>query len=279
MPNAACFFICHLSCCQVRAIDVRVNENEFHLFFYKFNAFWPWTDPSGLCLCLHSPRRIQVSFGRDFEQQLSFCVEARASFCNLEPVLVQLIHVSIDLWSEEVIPAHASRSPCLCFKTVNQLAMETRRVMRGSHSRKTAAFVRVSQRLQTCDVVAADHGDRFSVSSRRVLPTVTSPSRLSAASSLVSASTCCLVRSLWRTSVSPRVRFQTVNWKQTLRSELGMMISSPFPPFQRMLSLRLQSVFFQRFLAPSALRANFAPLRVFCWTSSATSCPRCWLSR
>lgn len=59
-----------------------------------------------------------VSFGRDFEQQLSFCVEARATFCNLEPVLVQLIH------------------------TVNQLAMETRRVMGGSHSRKTAAFVR-----------------------------------------------------------------------------------------------------------------------------------------
>uniref|UniRef100_A0A671TX52 VPS35 endosomal protein-sorting factor-like n=1 Tax=Sparus aurata TaxID=8175 RepID=A0A671TX52_SPAAU len=61
---------------------------------------------------------IPVSFGRDFEQQLSFCVEARATFCNLEPVLVQLIH------------------------TVNQLAMETSRVMRGSHSRKTAAFVR-----------------------------------------------------------------------------------------------------------------------------------------
>uniref|UniRef100_A0A3Q3KWI5 VPS35 endosomal protein-sorting factor-like n=1 Tax=Labrus bergylta TaxID=56723 RepID=A0A3Q3KWI5_9LABR len=59
-----------------------------------------------------------VSFGRDFEQQLSFCVEARATFCNLESVLVQLIH------------------------TVNQLAMETSRVMKGSHSRKTAAFVR-----------------------------------------------------------------------------------------------------------------------------------------
>ncbi|KAM9424671.1 VPS35 endosomal protein-sorting factor-like isoform 1-T1 [Pholidichthys leucotaenia] len=59
-----------------------------------------------------------VSYGRDFEQQLSFCVEARATFSNLEPVLVQLIH------------------------TVNQLAMETRRVMKGTHSRKTAAFVR-----------------------------------------------------------------------------------------------------------------------------------------
>lgn len=37
----------------------------------------------------------QVSFGRDFEQQLSFYVESRSMFCNLEPVLVQLIHVSI----------------------------------------------------------------------------------------------------------------------------------------------------------------------------------------
>jgi len=35
-----------------------------------------------------------VSFGRDFEQQLSFCVEARATFCNLEPVIIHLIHVS-----------------------------------------------------------------------------------------------------------------------------------------------------------------------------------------
>ncbi|KTF93244.1 hypothetical protein cypCar_00005856 [Cyprinus carpio] len=33
-----------------------------------------------------------VSFGRDFEQQLSFCVEARATFCNLEPVIIHLIH-------------------------------------------------------------------------------------------------------------------------------------------------------------------------------------------
>ncbi|KAG9477033.1 hypothetical protein GDO78_002428 [Eleutherodactylus coqui] len=36
-----------------------------------------------------------VSFGRDFEQQLSFYVEARALFCNLEPVLVQLIHACV----------------------------------------------------------------------------------------------------------------------------------------------------------------------------------------
>ncbi|XP_063171334.1 VPS35 endosomal protein-sorting factor-like isoform X2 [Candoia aspera] len=59
-----------------------------------------------------------VSFGRDFEQQLNFYVEARSMFCHLEPVLIQLIH------------------------SVNQLAMETRKVMKGNHSRKTAAFVR-----------------------------------------------------------------------------------------------------------------------------------------
>ncbi|XP_065749489.1 VPS35 endosomal protein-sorting factor-like isoform X4 [Phocoena phocoena] len=36
-----------------------------------------------------------VSFGRDFEQQLSFYVEARSMFSNLEPVLVQLIHACV----------------------------------------------------------------------------------------------------------------------------------------------------------------------------------------
>uniref|UniRef100_A0A3Q2W6D1 VPS35 endosomal protein-sorting factor-like n=1 Tax=Haplochromis burtoni TaxID=8153 RepID=A0A3Q2W6D1_HAPBU len=49
-----------------------------------------------------------VSFGRDFEQQLSFCVEARATFCNLEPVLVQLIHVSLFFYSFITIPSLSS---------------------------------------------------------------------------------------------------------------------------------------------------------------------------
>ncbi|XP_041062285.1 VPS35 endosomal protein-sorting factor-like isoform X2 [Carcharodon carcharias] len=76
-----------------------------------------------------------VSFGRDFEQQLSFYVEARSTFCNLEPVLIQLTHEKIKM---------VVNMQCLCFfvKSVNQLAMETRQVMKGNHSRKTAAFVR-----------------------------------------------------------------------------------------------------------------------------------------
>ncbi|KAK0049257.1 UPF0505 protein [Biomphalaria pfeifferi] len=59
-----------------------------------------------------------VQFGRDFEQQLSFYVESRAYFSNLDSVLITLIH------------------------SVNNLAVETRRIVRGSHTSKTAAFVR-----------------------------------------------------------------------------------------------------------------------------------------
>lgn len=35
-----------------------------------------------------------VDFGRDFEQQLGFYVDARASFTNLDSVHVQLVQVS-----------------------------------------------------------------------------------------------------------------------------------------------------------------------------------------
>jgi hypothetical protein len=61
-----------------------------------------------------------VSYGRDFEQQLNFYVDARAAFSNLDSVIAHLV------------------------QCVNQLAMETRRIVRGKHLRKTAAFVRVS---------------------------------------------------------------------------------------------------------------------------------------
>ncbi|KAH9503976.1 VPS35 endosomal protein sorting factor-like [Bulinus truncatus] len=59
-----------------------------------------------------------VQFGRDFEQQLSFYVECRANFSNLDSVLITLIH------------------------SVNNLAVETRRIVHGNHTSKTGAFVR-----------------------------------------------------------------------------------------------------------------------------------------
>ena len=47
-----------------------------------------------------------ISFGRDFEQQLSFYVECRASFSNLDQVLVQLIQVRIRLFLKKKISMH-----------------------------------------------------------------------------------------------------------------------------------------------------------------------------
>ncbi|KAK7873878.1 hypothetical protein R5R35_005739 [Gryllus longicercus] len=59
-----------------------------------------------------------VEYGRDFEQQLSFYVEARSAFTNLDAVHAHLVH------------------------SVNRLAVETRCIVKGHHTRKTAAFVR-----------------------------------------------------------------------------------------------------------------------------------------
>lgn len=45
---------------------------------------------------------LQIDFGKDFEQQLSFYVEVRASFSNLDVVLIYLVQVS-DLDDEGLI--------------------------------------------------------------------------------------------------------------------------------------------------------------------------------
>ncbi|XP_053669641.1 VPS35 endosomal protein sorting factor-like [Anopheles nili] len=60
----------------------------------------------------------KVDFGRDFEQQLAFYVEARAVLSNLDSALSMLIH------------------------SVNRLATSTRRIVKGQHTQKTAAFVK-----------------------------------------------------------------------------------------------------------------------------------------
>lgn len=59
-----------------------------------------------------------MCFGRDFEVQLSFYAEARAAFPNLDGVYVTLV------------------------QCVNLLAIKTRRIVNGKHTRKTSAFVK-----------------------------------------------------------------------------------------------------------------------------------------
>lgn len=61
---------------------------------------------------------LRVNYGRDFEQQLAFYVEARGLFPNLDSVLHTLV------------------------SCVNKLSMDTRKIVKGNHTRKTAAFVK-----------------------------------------------------------------------------------------------------------------------------------------
>ena len=59
----------------------------------------------------------KVSYGRDFESQLAFYVQARGAFSQLPPVMEQLVH------------------------SVNTLAMTTLKLVKGVHNKKTSAFV------------------------------------------------------------------------------------------------------------------------------------------
>lgn len=61
---------------------------------------------------------MRVNFGRDFEEQLNFYVDARGSFANFDNVLYALVNC------------------------VNKLAMDTRRIVKANHTRKTVAFVK-----------------------------------------------------------------------------------------------------------------------------------------
>lgn len=60
----------------------------------------------------------KVDYGRDFEKQLCFYVEARGSFSNLDAVYITLV------------------------QNVNKLSMETSRMVQNKHSRKTQGFVK-----------------------------------------------------------------------------------------------------------------------------------------
>lgn len=60
----------------------------------------------------------KVTFPRDFERQLSFYVESRDAFNNLDTVYVTLVNA------------------------VNKLAIETYNIVNRKHTRKTGAFVK-----------------------------------------------------------------------------------------------------------------------------------------
>ncbi|KAJ8664206.1 hypothetical protein QAD02_024471 [Eretmocerus hayati] len=60
----------------------------------------------------------RIDHGRDFEKQLNFYVETRGAFHNLDIVHVQLV------------------------QCVNRLSVDTRKIVRGHHTRRTSAFVR-----------------------------------------------------------------------------------------------------------------------------------------
>lgn len=59
----------------------------------------------------------QINFGKDFERQLDFYVDARATFTNIDTILSTLVYC------------------------VNNLAMETGRIVKSVHTRKTGPFV------------------------------------------------------------------------------------------------------------------------------------------
>ncbi|KAL1140217.1 hypothetical protein AAG570_000149 [Ranatra chinensis] len=60
----------------------------------------------------------KIHFGRDFEKQLTFYVEARGTFTNIDSIHVTLV------------------------QCVNRLAVETGRIVKSHHTRKTSSFVR-----------------------------------------------------------------------------------------------------------------------------------------
>ncbi|XP_066026887.1 VPS35 endosomal protein-sorting factor-like [Pocillopora verrucosa] len=78
----------------------------------------------------------KIDFGRDFERQLDSFVDARSSFSSLEAVLVMLV------------------------KSVNLLAVKTREVVKGNHTRKTASFIRAC--VAYCFITIPSIDDVFS---------------------------------------------------------------------------------------------------------------------
>ncbi|XP_052903515.1 VPS35 endosomal protein sorting factor-like isoform X2 [Anopheles moucheti] len=91
----------------------------------------------------------KVDFGRDFEQQLAFYVEARSVLSNLDSALSTLIH------------------------SVNRLATSTRRIVKGQHTQKTAAFVKACAAYCFITIPSIiDHADSCFEAALNLIPEV-----------------------------------------------------------------------------------------------------------
>lgn len=69
------------------------NNNNKYILLLLFPSALTLEDEKrqiGILICAFIRK---ISFGRDFEQQLGFYVEARATFSNLDLALVQLVQV------------------------------------------------------------------------------------------------------------------------------------------------------------------------------------------
>lgn len=76
----------------------------------------------------------RVDYGKDFEQQLSFYVEARGAFTNLD--LIHSVLVQVGWYTCNDCQIHIQ------FQGVNRLSIQTRQIVKGHHTRKTGSFVR-----------------------------------------------------------------------------------------------------------------------------------------
>lgn len=88
----------------------------------------------------------RVDYGRDFEKQLNFYAEARAAFPNLDSIHIQLVqvytYILLNCPFYFTILHIGTAIFCICIQCVNRLSVDTRKIVRGHHTRRTSAFVR-----------------------------------------------------------------------------------------------------------------------------------------
>lgn len=95
-----------------------MKSNEQMLYSISFQSAITGEDERRQTTILISHFIRSARFGLEFERQLTFYADARAAFPNLDGVFITLV------------------------QCVNLLAIKTRRIVNGRHTRKTTAFVK-----------------------------------------------------------------------------------------------------------------------------------------